>query len=1126
MRGRYPAGMIAQKSLIYSLALGFVLACDGPDEGAEMAPDVPLCVAQPQAPGCAVDAAPLDAASPHPACADGLDNDGDGRVDYPEDLGCLSPDDLEEAGEAPPPACADGVDNDEDGFKDFPADPGCASSADVDERDQRPDTRPCDDGLDNDRDGLVDLEDPGCPYADGPREQDPATPPQCSNGIDDDGDGIVDFPLELGCAAAGDDDETDPLFEVLCANGLDDDRDGRVDYPEDPGCLCVGDNDERDPPLAPACADGIDNDHDGRVDYPEDLGCLSAGGRDERVRCGGLPVVELSGLEARGDTRGARFAAEGVCGGAGASELIFYYRLEVEAEAMILRVEGEGGFKPALYARALCAAPLSELGCALPEGEGSAATLRLEAPRLGDYFIFVDGAASRGGAFRLSVEIEPLPACRNGRDDDDDGLTDHPFDPGCQAPDDPDEVEEGPLPACADGEDNDEDGRVDFPLDQGCAMAADEDELDLCGQGVRFNPMPPNGRVEGQIAAVESAARGSCGGLGQPEQIFEYINAFSAKLTFRLSPDQSSGLALYVRQRCADQASELGCAFGRGEQPQAEVVVARAGPGAYYAFVDQRLAGAPSAFSLQVIAERLKPQCADGVDNDDDGLIDAEDGGCVGPEDELEAGGGLDAACGDGEDNDGDGLTDYPYDPGCAAMGDEDEGDPAQPPACLNGLDDDDDGLTDYPADPGCSSAADEEEGQAGFVQCADGIDNDEDGLIDHPHDPGCAARGDLSEQDPARPPQCANRIDDDRSGEADYPEDPGCSSAGDPIEAAPAEAPACADGEDNDGDGRVDFPDEPGCLSAADEDEADPAFLPACGNGRDDDQNGRVDYPDDPGCRFAADPEERWEGRLPPRCEDGVDNDADGLTDLEDTGCARPSDDDETDPEIKPRCADGQDNDGDGRVDWPEDPGCEGAGDVCETWGFGLCGEVCEDLRSDPRHCGACDRRCAPDVECIDGFCGGLFTFEGILEGVEEAELGGWRACARLNYAEDYPIRQMLTDCDGAYIMYGCRPRGVTRFNLLAMGAREIVFQNTGDQGNRLNISNRVEWYFSQSYSIGFVALGTGVQRNSCDTGVTMPHLRMCWHTQAGQITSGYRCGEVILNGERDWERVIFTAD
>jgi subtilisin len=81
-------------------------------------------------------------------------------------------------------ACANGIDDDGDGLTDL-ADPGCAGPGDDDEHG----TAACDDGLDNDGDGFVDAaEDPGCASPTGVRED-----PPCQDGRDNDGDGGVDF---------------------------------------------------------------------------------------------------------------------------------------------------------------------------------------------------------------------------------------------------------------------------------------------------------------------------------------------------------------------------------------------------------------------------------------------------------------------------------------------------------------------------------------------------------------------------------------------------------------------------------------------------------------------------------------------------------------------------------------------------------------------------------------------------------------------------------------------------------------------------------------------------------------------------------------------------------------------
>ena len=73
-------------------------------------------------------------------CADGIDNDGNGRWDFPFDEGCSSKaDDKEESEEVKEdeighiPECQDGRDNDGNGRWDFPFDEGCNSPEDTEE---------------------------------------------------------------------------------------------------------------------------------------------------------------------------------------------------------------------------------------------------------------------------------------------------------------------------------------------------------------------------------------------------------------------------------------------------------------------------------------------------------------------------------------------------------------------------------------------------------------------------------------------------------------------------------------------------------------------------------------------------------------------------------------------------------------------------------------------------------------------------------------------------------------------------------------------------------------------------------------------------------------------------------
>jgi hypothetical protein len=77
---------------------------------------------------------PASGGPPPPAqCNDTIDNDGDGQIDFPNDQGCSSATDTDEANAPPPAQCNDTIDNDGDGLIDFPNDQGCSSATDNDE---------------------------------------------------------------------------------------------------------------------------------------------------------------------------------------------------------------------------------------------------------------------------------------------------------------------------------------------------------------------------------------------------------------------------------------------------------------------------------------------------------------------------------------------------------------------------------------------------------------------------------------------------------------------------------------------------------------------------------------------------------------------------------------------------------------------------------------------------------------------------------------------------------------------------------------------------------------------------------------------------------------------------------
>ena len=242
-----------------------------------------------------------------------------------------------------------------------------------------------------------------------------------------------------------------------------------------------------------------------------------------------------------------------------------------------------------------------------------------------------------------------------------------------------------------------------------------------------------------------------------------------------------------------------------------------------------------------------------------------------------------------GVDDDDDGLIDYPADSGCASAGDDEEQNGRRPAHCTNRIDDDRMAsliiqtiravrrrvtspsrmihsrrvapmapimtvITWTFLRPWVSQQVSFEDDPAVSAACSNGMDDDEDGVVDFPLDPGCLFAADEDETDPNFPPQCANGNDDDANGRIDFPDDPGCRFAGDNSERTDgAVQPRCSDGVDNDLDGRMDLAD-PGCVNARDNDENDPEVPAFCADEIDNDEDGIVDWPVDEGCAAQGD--------------------------------------------------------------------------------------------------------------------------------------------------------------------------------------------------------------------------------------------------------------------------------
>jgi hypothetical protein len=301
--------------------------------------------------------------------------------------------------------------------------------------------------------------------------------------------------------------------------------------------------------------------------------------------------------------------------------------------------------------------------------------------------------------------VSDQPQCSDHVDNDGDGKTDFPADPGCLNPNqnsETDDCPDGPgCPQCGNGKDDDGDGLKDYGADPDCSAASDPSEqgvnFNACGSDVEIKPMPANGVATGTMVLGSSHMISNCGGLGSE---VAYQIDVTAPITFTASRDSGNvaDVVLYLRSAaCTDDSMERACSDGVTEL-SADLVA-----GTYYLVIDGATNASEGAYAIRVITYPGQGGACDATHACAPGHFCRTAPGattttCQPPH------------CSDSYDDDTDQKTDFPNDPGCSGPTDDDETDdcPSGPgcPACGNGKDDDNDQKTDFPADPDCKSAS------------------------------------------------------------------------------------------------------------------------------------------------------------------------------------------------------------------------------------------------------------------------------------------------------------------------------------------------------------------------------------------------------------------------------------
>ncbi len=552
-----------------------------------------------------------------------------------------------------------------------------------------------------------------------------------------------------------------------CDDGIDNDTDGTADWPLDPGCATPSDNAEDFPNPITQCSNGVDDDGDGIADFSTgptgDPGCTSAADDNELDECyPGKPVEVLDPVTGvTGSTIGETNATGGSCGGADSSELIYAMRVDIPLTSLTFDTDNAttGTFDTVLYVRAGMCDVGTEVACNDDiSGFDQNSSVTLASPTVGEtYFIFADSKWGAVGTFHIDVTgvISPggacdpaIPAfsctaghacrestpgaldwqcriayCNDTLDNDADGFTDYPFDPGCATTSDDNEDFPNPITECSDGINNDGDTLTDYPADLGCTSAADNSEIDDCVPG---EPVidHPGGVIAGDTTGAPSllSAPTSCDTSSStgttPERVYVFNNTRAGIANLHFTTAGSAiDTVLYIRYNVCGVAGPASYCLDDdgGGLFTSTVDVPAPATGYWFAIVDGKWSGV-GAFNITIYGELATgAACVPG----DAKYVCQVGNSCSAATMTCAA-----SACNDGIDNDGDGGIDA-GDPGCVDVSDNDETDgcPASPtcPECGNGADDDGDGVTDYPSDPGCDRASDDNEMDCAHDLCVTG---------------------------------------------------------------------------------------------------------------------------------------------------------------------------------------------------------------------------------------------------------------------------------------------------------------------------------------------------------------------------------------------------------------------
>jgi len=152
-----------------------------------------------------------------------------------------------------------------------------------------------------------------------------------------------------------------------------------------------------------------------------------------------------------------------------------------------------------------------------------------------------------------------------------------------------------------------------------------------------------------------------------------------------------------------------------------------------------------------------------------------------------------------------------------------------------------------------------------------------------------------------------------------------------------------------------------------------------------------------------------------------------------------------------------------------------------------------------------------------------------GIEHNVLDSEITdkGWVKCYTGTYTVDNQnaLSDIMNDCQGTNIMYGCRETSSAHWKLIGYGDRDKAFTSSDSNGI---VDGAVKWYFSEDLGgMGFADSNDDILLRPCDHMELESDNRLCWHVSDNTMNDGWRCGdESWLNSDTTWERSIWTTN